>query len=111
MRAVGPSLIVLALVFSAGGVAYRAQAGPQGENRVATAESEDTHHAQQCEVDQTASSQPFVVDLSKLPARADDVVMPLSRTGYNYRDPGLWHPQQEAPRRQPDPAPSAPDQD
>ena len=109
MRALGPSVIVLALAFSAGGVAYRTQAGPQATPDKSATAGGQAHDSQQCEVTEPASAQAYVIDLSKLPGDAADGVRPLSRTGYNYREPGLWHP--EAPPPPSKAAPAAPIKD
>jgi len=105
MRALGTSVVILSLAFSAGGVAYRTQAGPQ----VAAAESSapSALDSQQCEVESPVAPKPFVLDLGKLPSQANDAVQPLNRSGYNYREPGIWYPPQpSAPV-----APAAADQD
>ena len=106
MRALGPSIVVLALVLSAGGVAYRTQAGPQ--LAVETDAANDPPAEQQCEVVDEAPPKPFSLDLSKLPAQAGDAVMPLNRTGYNYREPGLWQPPLKVAPGAEDSEPAAP---
>ena len=116
MRALGTSVIILALAFSAGGVAYRTQAGSQvaeAESSAPSAPSAGTHDSQQCEVESPVAAKPFVLDLGKLPSQANDVVRPLNRTGYNYREPGIWYPPQpSAPAAPAEPAePAAADQD
>ena len=107
MRAIGPSVVILSLIFTAGGVAYRTQAGPQVQaDMTLVADSAGGHDASQCEVVDGPPPRPFSLDLSKLPAKAGEAVMPLNGTGYNYREPGLWQPPREPapPLRQPAPA-------
>lgn len=94
MRVLGTSIIVLSLAISAGGVAYRTQAGPQVAADESDAAGGSSDDSQQCEVTGEVASEPVVIDLGKLPAEASDAVRPLNRTGYNYREPGLWYPPQ-----------------
>jgi len=106
MRFLGTALIVLALLFSSGGVAYT-QAGPEaGQNGGSHAVNVPLEVQGQCKLTDPTRPEARVVDLSQLEKRAPQGFVPLNGQGYNYGDPGVWRP--EVPNRNSTPPPGVP---
>lgn len=96
MRWIGPSLLVLALVFSTGGVAIVGQAGStdgksEPQQSVAPVDQSIATQAEpsQCEVParRSAPGQPRA-----LKDAADNKSIVLNTSGYNYALEGEWRP-------------------
>ena len=93
MRLIGPVVVILAIALSSGGVAYRSQAEPAASTHA---------DAGQCRVDAAApTGMPAPVDITGIEERASKKFRALSGTGYNYPEPGTWHPEVATRKRAP----------
>lgn len=105
MRLLGPLTVVLALVFSTGGVAYQSLAGSAD----ATSAAADAVPAEESGVCRSAPPRPIPeIDLTEAAKKARPGFKALNGTGYNYKEPGMWHPPVAVRKPVSAPAPAAP---
>jgi hypothetical protein len=106
MRFLGTALIVLALLFSSGGVAYTQAGSEAGQNGESYAVNVPLEVQGQCRLKDPTHHETRAVDLSELEKRAPQGFVSLNGQGYNYGDPGVWRPQ--VPNRNSTPPPGVP---